>query len=545
MNLSGIIFHIEEDAYEALSNYLGAIKSYFNDSDGRDEIMNDIESRIAEMFSEKVGKSKQAVVMSDVSEMIAQMGKPEDFAGDSSRKEEQRKASSEQSAYKNRRVFRDVDNKILGGVCAGIANYFGFSPVWLRLIWAMSFFAFGTGAILYLILWLIIPKAKTAAEKLEMHGEQVNAENIGKKVEEEIKIFGKKVESWSDEVKRKAENIRAGRCQKWRCNGRGMKMANFLSCIFSAFFNVFAKLLGLLLILIGLLLLIAVAISLLGETGLLRINTASFSLHDVFGMFLASKEQETIATIALVLFIGIPLLMLVYGGMKLLLGIKAKSRFVAFTAGMLWLTGLILMMIAGTQVTGQFAEEATSKNYFSLTQPSCDTLFLKVASSKEGSIYRGYRREHFRFSIRKRHTIIAADSVKINFDCPKLDIVRSETDSFEVIVYNEAKGSDKKEALRSAKNISYTILQKDSVIEFSPYFSIPKNDKWRAQAVYIEVRVPKNKMVYVSRSMKNILSDVNNEADTRDDDMTGRRWIMGDEELRCVDCDRLENNGDE
>jgi phage shock protein PspC (stress-responsive transcriptional regulator) len=165
MNLSGIIFHIEEDAYEMLNKYLSTIKGYFKDSEGRDEIMSDIEARIAEMLQEKVNNTKQAVLKMDVENVIALMGKPEEFAGENAETPKNESSQDEErtsGGKKSRRVFRDPDDKILGGVCSGIASYFGFDPIWLRGAFAVSFFVFGSGLILYIILCIIIPKAKTA-----------------------------------------------------------------------------------------------------------------------------------------------------------------------------------------------------------------------------------------------------------------------------------------------------------------------------------------------------------------------------------------------
>lgn len=132
MNLSGIIFHIEEDAYEMLNKYLSTIKGYFHDSEGRDEIMNDIESRIAEMLQEKVSTTKQAVLKMDVESVIAVMGKPEDFAGESAenaKNESKTEANAPFEGNKRRRVFRDPDDAVVSGVCSGISNYFDLDPI--------------------------------------------------------------------------------------------------------------------------------------------------------------------------------------------------------------------------------------------------------------------------------------------------------------------------------------------------------------------------------------------------------------------------------
>jgi phage shock protein PspC (stress-responsive transcriptional regulator) len=145
INISGIIFHIEEDAYDILSKYLSTIKGYFNKSEGRDEIVSDIESRIAEMLQERISPLKQVVLMADVEHVISIMGKPEEFAGEQT--DEQEKAGTEASdagqTTGRKRLFRDPDDKMLGGVCAGIGHYFGIEAVWLRLALAISFFVFG------------------------------------------------------------------------------------------------------------------------------------------------------------------------------------------------------------------------------------------------------------------------------------------------------------------------------------------------------------------------------------------------------------------
>ena len=147
MNLSGIVFHIEEDAYEKLSNYLLTIKGYFKNTQGCDEIMGDIEARIAEMLQSKVNAGKQAVIMADVDYVISVMGSPETFAQDATENKESNN-KKEDNAYSytgRRRVFRDPDDKVIGGVCSGISNYFDLDPIWLRAAFAISFFVFGSG----------------------------------------------------------------------------------------------------------------------------------------------------------------------------------------------------------------------------------------------------------------------------------------------------------------------------------------------------------------------------------------------------------------
>ena len=175
INLGGIVFHIDEDAYDLLDKYLSNLRIHFSKEEGAEEIVHDMELRISELFSERLGEKKQVITLTDVEEIIAQMGKPEEFAEDDTT-QETNEYNKEEKAPK--RLFRDPDNKVIGGVCSGIAAYFGWDVTILRIILivlALPIFTNGAfiikGIVLfYVIAWIIIPEAKTATEKLSMKG---------------------------------------------------------------------------------------------------------------------------------------------------------------------------------------------------------------------------------------------------------------------------------------------------------------------------------------------------------------------------------------
>ena len=184
MNLGGFFFHIDEDAYQKLNRYFDAIKRSLS-SDGREEIMNDIESRISELFSEKLNSDKQVLGIKDVDDVIAIMGQPEDYKIEDN--DPQVTNYSYASTGKSKKLYRDTENGILGGVSSGLGHYFGVDSVWIRIALVLLVFAgFGTGIIAYLVLWVVMPEAKTTSEKLEMRGEPINISNIEKKVKEEF-----------------------------------------------------------------------------------------------------------------------------------------------------------------------------------------------------------------------------------------------------------------------------------------------------------------------------------------------------------------------
>lgn len=181
INLAGMVYNIDEDAYNKLNTYLKNIEMHFSDEKEVKDIMNDIETRISELLAEKISPQKQVVSIADIEEVIKTMGEPHEF-GDPD-KEEKRKTYS--SSY-HKRVYRDPDNRVLGGVCGGLGAYMGVDSLLIRVIFVIIFFLGGAGLLIYLILWIIIPEAKTTAQKLEMRGDPVNVSNIGSFVKEEF-----------------------------------------------------------------------------------------------------------------------------------------------------------------------------------------------------------------------------------------------------------------------------------------------------------------------------------------------------------------------
>ena len=189
VNLGGTVYHIDDDAYRLLDDYLSNLKHFFRKQEGAEEIVNDIEIRIAELFAEKVSAGKQVITIADVEEIIARVGKPEDFGVSDDESEPHKKeqtASSGQGYTRTttaRRLFRDPDNKLLGGVASGLAAYFDWDITLVRILMIVLLFVpYCPMIILYIIGWIIIPEARTAAEKLSMRGEAVTIENIGKTV---------------------------------------------------------------------------------------------------------------------------------------------------------------------------------------------------------------------------------------------------------------------------------------------------------------------------------------------------------------------------
>ena len=201
VNLGGYPFTIDENAHQALELYLETIEAHFSDSEGCDEILDDIEARIAELFSDFL-QGKSIVTLKEYDAMVKVMGKPEDFGAESIEEDIEIPQSSSKKNRKGKyshiktgkRLFRDPDEKVIGGVCSGVAAYFGVAdPLWIRLGFIALVFIGGISVLLYPILWAIVPPAKTAGDKLKMKGEPATVSNIAKTVEEELTELSHKI----------------------------------------------------------------------------------------------------------------------------------------------------------------------------------------------------------------------------------------------------------------------------------------------------------------------------------------------------------------
>lgn len=181
VNLGGYSFNIDEDAYSELKRYLRNLELHFAAEESSAEILSDIESRMAELFRAKLTSYKQVITIEDVNSTISVLGAPEDISDN-----EGKSAKEKFSTPGYHRMYRDPDHRIIGGVCAGMAAYWNMDPWIVRLIFVIVTLLGGVGILVYLILYIVLPEAKTTAQKIEMKGEPVNIHNIKDSVKKEF-----------------------------------------------------------------------------------------------------------------------------------------------------------------------------------------------------------------------------------------------------------------------------------------------------------------------------------------------------------------------
>lgn len=214
INIASTSFYIDEDAYSELQAYLQKLENWFSKKEGGQEIVADIESRLAELMAERISNKNSVVSKQIVTEVIQIMGQPEDFLAEDSESSEEKANNREKTSKEeksNKRWFRDVDNKVLGGVCSGTAAYLNLDPVLVRIITVLiAFFSAGTVLLAYIIFWVAIPPALTTTDKMQMKGENITIKNIEKNIKEELNKVKREFSKSSAKMAKRDKNLLIG-----------------------------------------------------------------------------------------------------------------------------------------------------------------------------------------------------------------------------------------------------------------------------------------------------------------------------------------------
>ncbi|MDR2622899.1 MAG: DUF2807 domain-containing protein [Dysgonamonadaceae bacterium] len=323
VNLNGRVFHIDEDAYHLLDKYLRNLRIYFRKEEGSDEILADFEARIEELLSDRVRLGYSVISITEIEQVIAQMGRPGDFGENEEEAPEEKSAGDKEENFvqSKKKFYRNPDDKMFAGICSGIAAYFGWNVIFVRIIAAILIPATSFWIVpAYLIIWLVVPEANTAEQKLEMQGKPITVENIGKTVAAGV-----------EDVKRVAAN-----------NGCLASLVDFIV----AFFKVCLVGLGVIICIPLVFVLVVVIIVLFGI--LFGVGTGILGrlipwTNETF-LFV---NHPALATAAFCLIIGIPLVALVYTVISSLFKLKPVHPGVKWAGIILWIAAIVAMPFSG------------------------------------------------------------------------------------------------------------------------------------------------------------------------------------------------------
>ena len=521
INLGGLFFHIDEDAYQKLTRYFEAIKRSLSNTSGQEEILKDIEMRIGELISEKHSNDKQVISFKEVEEIIAVMGQPEDYRIDG---DEPIEATYIPTGTKTtKKLYRDTENGMISGVLAGLGHYFGVDKVWLRIFLLILIFAGGTGILAYIILWIAMPEAVTTSEKLEMRGEPVTISNIEKKVREEIESLSEKFKSTDFDKMR----------QEMRTNGD--KFKNTFSEIISSILNVFAKVIGVLMILssLGVLVVFLIGVLAFGTT-----NFPSFPFHSFVELGNFTDYPIWFFGLLFYVAVSIPSFFVLLLGFKIVApNSKSIGSIPKYVLLALWIIAIAILISIGVKQASEYAYNGRVYEKQSINLNPKDTLLIKF---KNNDYYAKDVADYTDFEITK--------------DSLNQDVVYSNMISFEIEktdenlpfikINKEAKGKSFEEAKNRAEKIKYGYKIVGNQLILDNYLITELKNKYRDQKIGIKLYLPKGTLFKMNSSMKNFDYSDNSffNLHTSSDEYI---YSVGNSQVKCLNCPSDENEFDD
>lgn len=523
ININGTVFHIEEDAYEILKNYMTDVKRHFMNSADSLEITTDIENRVAEMFSDILtAENKQVIVEQDVNTVIEQMGRVEDF--DEIYDESNPSAGSTYYSTTERRLFRDPDDHLVSGVCAGIANYFNIEPLWIRLAFALSFFFAGTGLLLYIILWIVIPKATTRADRMAMKGEKLNLQGFKNNLEEELSAVRGHLNNLHQEARPVIYKMRDFAGDFFTHLGRFFEGAG----------KMFIKLLGIVVLLACFAAAIGLVVMLIAFVGF---GQARYS--HLFPINIIGSQHADYVYIAAFLTAFIPLLTIII----VLIGAVFNTRSIGRSSGttllVVWLVALGTFVYYAMKTAEKFRSEGKISQVIDLKATPGNVYYLKLNDVKYLT-----HDDSLRLDIKKNfnNMVIRNDDDDNDFDNEprnvSLNIERSDVSHPVLVETFKAQGRDDEDALLNARNTKYIFTQKDSSLTFDDKLYRTNGDEWHIERVELTLQVPLNSVLIIDEELNDNVGmngiSVRDCKDTnKQDNATNATFIMTNDGPQC------------
>ncbi|TXI61832.1 MAG: PspC domain-containing protein [Flavobacterium sp.] len=521
INLGGFFFHIDEDAYQKLSRYFDAVKRSLS-ADGRDEIMKDIESRIAELFQERLKNDKQVVGLTEIEEVITIMGQPEDYKIDDEKSTYQSSSSSTNFYYPSKRLYRDKENGMLGGVMAGLGHYLGIDTLWLRIIMVILFFGFGTGLFVYIVLWILVPEAVTTTQKLEMKGEPITISNIEKKVKEGF-----------DDITSKFSNIDHEKITNSAKSG-ATKIGSSIEEVITTIFKVFAKIIGAFIVFFS-------GIGLLGIiiTSIIMIFSSTMPDNYILNNIQTPIGLETplwAQGMLLLLGFGIPLFFLLILGLKLMVNnLRSIGNYVKYSLLAVWLIAVGIIISLGINEASQLAFEGKSVQKEVITIAPTDTLKIKF---KNNDFYSKSNYRHHDFKI----TQDEGDNEIIYSNNVSIEIKYTDEATPYMLIEKLANGKSTSQAKKRAEKIKYNYKIEGNTIVLDNYLLTAVENKFRGQEVEIYLYLPKGTIFQTDESYSNYDRSDYDFFDESEYDTKNPVYRVDSDKIKCLNCLAEENS---
>jgi len=525
INLAGLLFHIDEDAYQKLQEYLNALKRAYANEAGAEEIISDIEARIAELFNEAKLHELQVIDIKNVDDAIAIMGQPEDLFDEepSEPADKEEKFTEAQEETQKKQLYRDTSEAYVSGVSAGLGHYLAVDALWIRLAWIfLVFFSGGTFILLYISLWFFVPEAKTTAEKLAMKGKPVNVSNIEAKIKEGINNV-------SDTVKN-AYNSR----NKEEIRNTTTQVFTKLEILLKGVLRFFGAFIGLIIILIsgaGLLSLIGAA---LGITAIGLVDSNDF-LSDVYG---SVSIPYWLGAITFFFLTAVPLIFLFLLGLKITFRkVKNISKSFVLTLAGIWIVSLITFIVL--QIYNERREKytATWSNTEKIPVTEQDTLYIKMRKNERYISNYDFNRSYNLREDENGEKVLVSQNLKIY-------IKTSDIEEPHMKIEKIASGLTYNLAQQTAQKINYDYKIEKNELILDAFALSNYEDDYSNQKVKIILFLPKNTVLYADSSTK-----AYNNRKKSDNGVTikykeNHYLKLNTNKVSCLDCENEEYSND-
>ncbi|MCD8414452.1 PspC domain-containing protein [Tenacibaculum dicentrarchi] len=529
INLGGFFFHIDEIAYQKLKRYLEAIgRSLSDDPQGKEEIISDIEARISELLSEKITDVRQVINENDIEEIITIMGQPEDYSDTQDDYTDNYSPNYKTKKGTVKKLFRDGDDKFLGGVCSGIAHYFNIDVIWIRITFIILV-ASGFSPLAYIILWVLLPEAKTTSEKLQMQGEPVNIDNIEKKIRDEFESLSEKLKDGANDI---TDKISSADYEKIRSqtNSKLQDFIGIIGEILRTLFKIFGKFIGVFLIFIAgitILSLLFGAFS-IGSFEILNVDN-NFVQYPPF--FYDAMLPKWLLTISLFLLIGIPMMVLFILGLRILSpSIKKLNTTTVFTLLGVWLISLFTISFSGIEYATTHAYNGVNVSKHNITCTKEQPLKIRVVNND--NIYYNHN-----LSNRNNAEDVVINDVKMKYSNDvNIDVRKSETGNAYIEIKRTSEGKKRNKANDNAKEINYNFNITNNTIIFDAFFLSAYKNIWKDEEIKATVYIAEGTTIYFENSSRKFIDDIKNTQDIYNRDMANHHFKMTSKGFECTDC---------
>ena len=595
INLSGRVIPIEDSAYEKLQAYIESLRRYFVNEEGRDEIINDIESRIAELMNEKIRKGADRITDDDLNEIIASMGRPEDFdAQEAEPSSTTSQQSNQQDTYTEKkprgRLYRDTNDKFIGGVCSGIAAYMNVDPAIIRILFAIvTFGGFGLGILIYIllwivlppkeiegyvgkrlyrnpdnriiggvaggmsayfgmrastirwifvapillnilfnildgftwrsgfhvfpniffgslsgtfvlayiILWIVLPEARSQYEKMEMRGEKVDVNTIRQNVKDGMQQTKERLKEWGTEVKESAQNF--GNKAKEFANTKGKAFASEAGNVARRTGTGLGHAIGVLFKVFFLFIAGSIAFGLF--VAFIALIFGGIAWWPVNDFLWTSNLQQIYAWGTLIFFIGVPLIGFIVWVIRRILRVRSRSGYLGWTFGGLWLIGWIVATLFAASISKDLRSYDHSDTSIAITQPAQGKMIVKVSEPELE-----YTGNFGWIDHESNGWDLSDDTLKLSV--VRFNVLLSEDQDYHIVLKKYSAGQTRSEAIARAEKIRYNYFYKDSVLDIGSGYAVDKDSKFRGQKIEMEIRIPEGKKIRFDESVQEKLNPV-------------------------------------